>query len=149
VGGGLVIAAACDLRLAADDAVFSIPEVDLGIPLAWGGIPRLVREIGPALTKELVLGCREVGAAEASALRLVNKVVPAAGLLAEAEAWAAHLAGKASQLLEVTKRQVNAAAEALLSTAGAVADADAVISAMSDRECREAAARYLATRKKK
>ena len=149
VGGGLVIAAACDLRLAADDAVFSIPEVDLGIPLAWGGIPRLVREIGPALTKELVLGCREVGAAEAAALRLVNKVVPAAGLLAEAEAWAAHLAGKASQLLEVTKRQVNAAAEALLSTAGAVADADAVISAMSDRECREAAARYLATRKKK
>ena len=57
VGGGLVLAAACDLRLAADTARFSIPEVDLGIPLAWGGIPRLVREIGPALTKELVLTC--------------------------------------------------------------------------------------------
>jgi enoyl-CoA hydratase/carnithine racemase len=52
VGGGLVLAAACDLRIAAEDARFSIPEVDLGIPLAWGGIPRLVREIGPALTKE-------------------------------------------------------------------------------------------------
>jgi enoyl-CoA hydratase/carnithine racemase len=51
VGGALVLAAACDLRVAADDARFSIPEVDLGIPLAWGGIPRLVREIGPALTK--------------------------------------------------------------------------------------------------
>lgn len=39
VGGGLVLAAACDLRIAAEDTRFSIPEVDLGIPLAWGGIP--------------------------------------------------------------------------------------------------------------
>ena len=53
VGGGLVLMCACDLRVAAENAVLSIPEVDLGIPLAWGGIPRLVREIGPALTKEL------------------------------------------------------------------------------------------------
>ena len=47
----MVLAAACDLRLAAASTRFSIPEVDLGIPLAWGGIPRLVREIGPAMTK--------------------------------------------------------------------------------------------------
>lgn len=65
VGGALVLAAACDLRVAAEDARFSIPEVDLGIPLAWGGIPRLVREIGPALAKELVLTCRPFDAAEA------------------------------------------------------------------------------------
>ena len=45
VGGGLVLAGACDFRIAAVDTYFSIPEVDLGIPLAWGGIPRLVREI--------------------------------------------------------------------------------------------------------
>ena len=43
VGGGLVLAAACDLRIASVEAKFSIPEVDLGIPLAWGEIPRLVR----------------------------------------------------------------------------------------------------------
>jgi enoyl-CoA hydratase/carnithine racemase len=55
VGGAVVLAAACDLRVAAADTRFSIPEVDLGIPLAWGGIPRLVREIGPAATKELVM----------------------------------------------------------------------------------------------
>jgi enoyl-CoA hydratase/carnithine racemase len=46
VGGGLVLAAVCDLRIAAESARFSIPEVDIGIPLAWGAIPRLVREIG-------------------------------------------------------------------------------------------------------
>ena len=55
IGGGVVLAAACDLRVAAAETRFSIPEVDLGIPLAWGGIPRLVREIGPAMTRELVL----------------------------------------------------------------------------------------------
>ena len=75
VGGGLVLAAACDLRVAADDAVFSIPEVELGIPLAWAGIPRLVREIGPALTKELVLTCRPFSPAEAAAFGFVNRVV--------------------------------------------------------------------------
>ena len=78
VGGGVVLAAACDLRVAADDAVFSIPEVELGIPLAWAGIPRLVREIGPALTKELVLTCRPFSPAEAAAFGFVNRVVPAA-----------------------------------------------------------------------
>ena len=67
MGGGLVLAAACDLRIAAASARFSIPEIDLGIPLAWGGIPRLVREIGPALTKELVITCREFSPQEAQA----------------------------------------------------------------------------------
>ena len=75
IGGAVVLAAACDLRVACDSAVFSIPEVDLGIPLAWGGIPRLVREIGPAMTRELVLTCRRFSAAEARELGLLNRVV--------------------------------------------------------------------------
>ena len=61
IGGGVVLASACDLRIASENTIFSIPEVDLGIPLAWGGIPRLVREIGPAMTKELVMTCRAYG----------------------------------------------------------------------------------------
>ena len=47
VGGGVVLAGACDLRIAADDTVFTIPEVDLGIPLAWGGIPVSSARSGP------------------------------------------------------------------------------------------------------
>src|SRR6185437_9411792 len=82
VGGGVVLASACDLRIAADDTRFSIPEVDLGIPLAWGGIPRLVREIGPARTKELVMTCRPFGADEALAAGFLNRVVPASDLTA-------------------------------------------------------------------
>ncbi len=85
IGGGLVLAAACDLRVAASDAYFSIPEVDLGIPLAWGGIPRLVREIGPALTKELVMTCRPFTSAEAHAAGFLNRVVASADLDQEVE----------------------------------------------------------------
>jgi enoyl-CoA hydratase/carnithine racemase len=149
IGGGVVIAAACDLRIAADDAMFSIPEIDMGIPLAWGGIPRLVREIGPAMTRELVLDCREFSAAEAQALRLVNRCVPAEKLAHEAGAWAAKLAGKAGHLLAVTKRQVNAAAELLLSSAGAVADADELLAALGQPECRQMSKSYLAGRLKR
>jgi enoyl-CoA hydratase/carnithine racemase len=146
VGGGVVLAAACDLRLAADTARFSIPEVDLGIPLAWGGIPRLVREIGPALTKELVLTCRPFGAEEAAAIRFVNRVVPEAALFDEAGAMAAGLAGKASFLLRVTKQQVNAVMEEIGSTQRNTIDGDVLVAAMADPDARAMSRAYLERR---
>ena len=149
VGGGLVLAAACDLRLASDDARFSIPEVDLGIPLAWGGIPRLVRELGPAVTMDLVLTCRPFDAEEARAVRFASRVVPAALLQQETDALARALAGKSPLVLRQTKQQVHAATEALLPTVGATADAFALGVAAVDPESRSAAARYLEGRLKK
>lgn len=146
VGGGLVLAASCDLRLAAADTVFSIPEVELGIPLAWGGIPRLVREIGPAMTKELVLTCRPFGAEEGRALGFLNRVVPAPELAEAADALAAQLAQRSALTLTATKAHVNAAAEDLASTADAVRDADVLLAAVADPESRAAAARYLQER---
>jgi enoyl-CoA hydratase/carnithine racemase len=146
VGGGLVLAAACDLRLAADDTRFSIPEVDLGIPLAWGGIPRLVRELGPAITKELVLTCRPFTAAEAAALRFVNRVVPADELLDAARSLAGELAGKPRFALTTTKQQVNAVTEEMAGTRRNANDADTLAAALADRESRETSRRYLAAR---
>ncbi|MEX2626778.1 MAG: enoyl-CoA hydratase/isomerase family protein [Ilumatobacteraceae bacterium] len=151
VGGGVVLAAACDLRLAADDTRFSIPEVDLGIPLAWGGIPRLVREIGPALTKELVLTCRPFDAAEALSIGLVNRIVPAgadgpAAVHDAAEALARELAGKAAYSLRTTKQQVNAATEEMIGTRRNAADADALVVALGDAESRDVSRRYLEQR---
>ncbi len=146
VGGGLVLAAACDLRVAADDVVFSIPEVELGIPLAWGGIPRLVREIGPAMTKELVLTCRPFAASEARALGFLNRVVPADELPQAVEVLAAQLAERSPLTLAATKTHVNAVAEELASTAGAVRDADVLAAAVADPASRAAAARYLQAR---
>lgn len=88
VGGGVVLMAACDLRVVAEDTVMFIPEIDIGIPLAWGAIPRLVREIGPALTKELVITCRRFTAAEAKQFGFVNRVVSAGEVASHAEALA-------------------------------------------------------------
>ncbi len=146
VGGGVVLAAACDLRVAAASAHFSIPEVDLGIPLAWGGIPRLVRELGPAITKELVLTCRPFDAAEARSLRFVNDVVDDAELDVVVESLAARLAAQPAYSLELTKRHVNAVAEEAGSTAGAFRDADALAGALRDQESLERMGRYLEER---
>jgi enoyl-CoA hydratase/carnithine racemase len=92
IGGGLVLASACDLRIASTTTTFRIPEVDLGVPLYWTGIPRLVRELGPALTKELVLTGRAFDATEAKAMRLVNTVVDDDDLDAATAALAGQLA---------------------------------------------------------
>jgi enoyl-CoA hydratase/carnithine racemase len=148
VGGALVLAAACDLRVAADDTRFSIPEVDLGIPLAWGGIPRLVREIGPAATKELVMTCRPFYAPEARALGFLNRVVPADELDSEVEALAESLVAMPALPLEATKRHVNAVTSAMVATDRAWSDAHALIAARSDPESQAAAERYLARLRK-
>jgi len=142
VGGGLVLMVACDLRVAAEDAVFSIPEVDLGIPLAWGGIPRLVREIGPARTKELVMTCRRFTPAEARAAGLLNRVVPAAALEQEVAALAAELAAKPPVPLAITKEHVNAVARHMGQGSTAFADGDALLGTVFDPESLEAARRY-------
>jgi enoyl-CoA hydratase/carnithine racemase len=143
VGGGVVLAAACDLRIAAAETRFSIPEVDLGIPLAWGGIPRLVREIGPAMTKELVLTCRPFTAQEAHAFGFVNRVVGVQQLDEAVEELVTQLERKSVLTLTATKRAVNATSEAIASTAGAWSDADSLLSALGDPESRRAAQEYL------
>lgn len=149
VGGGLVLAAACDLRVAADDARFSIPEVDLGIPLAWGGIPRLVREIGPALTKELVLTCRPFDAAEARSAGFLNRVVAPEALDDAVETLATSLAGKASLTLLATKRHVNAVTDQMVGTMRSWSDADGLVTAFADEECKQVRADYIASRSRK
>lgn len=148
VGGGLVLAASCDLRVAANDAVFSIPEVDLGIPLAWGGIPRLVREIGPAATKELVLTCRRFGPDEAKALGFLNQIVEPQNLQSVVSELAASLAAKPGYALRTTKQQVNAVTEEMAGTGRNAADADALVFATFDAESRAASANYLKSKNK-
>ncbi len=143
VGGGLVLAAACDLRVAAETAKFSIPEVDLGIPLAWGGIPRLVREIGPALTKELVMTCRPFSAEEGKSAGFLNRVVPDADLESEVEELARLIASKASLATAATKRHVNAVTDQMVGTGRSWSDADGLANAFGDPDCRTARETYL------
>lgn len=148
IGGGTVLVGACDLRIASEDALFSIPEVDLGIPLAWGGIPRLVRELGPAITKELVLTCRPFSAEEARSLRWINTVVPRGDLDRHVTELATSLAAKPLYALRATKAHVNAVTEEIAGTGRSVQDADSLVYAMRDPESRRVSAEYLAARRK-
>ena len=106
VGGGVVLAAASDFRIADADTVFSIPEIDLGIPLAWGGLPRLVREIGPMRAKELVMTGRPFSADEAFGHGLVTAVAPPGEALGAATDLAERLADKAKFPIATMKRHV-------------------------------------------
>ena len=91
-GGGCELALACHLRIAATNAQFSLPETKLGINPAYGGTQRLAREVGEGRALELMLTGRTVGAEEALQIGLVNRVVPAAELNAEAESLAHEIA---------------------------------------------------------
>jgi enoyl-CoA hydratase/carnithine racemase len=149
VGGGLVLAAVCDLRIAADDARFSIPEVELGLPLAWGGIPRLVREIGPALTKELVMTCREFSPQEAQAAGFLNRVVPADQLDTAVEELVERLLRMPKMAMLATKVHTNAVTEAMVNTGRSWSDADGLQAGFADEEGRASARAYLDRMSKK
>jgi len=143
IGGGVVLASACDLRVAASDAVFAVPEVDLGIPLAWGGIPRLIREIGAPATRDLVMTCRRFDAAEAARLGLVQRVVAPEALGDAVADLAGSLAPKAPAALLATKRHIDAVTAQMVGVDRSWADADGLVGALFDPESAEARNRYL------
>ncbi|HTH64230.1 MAG TPA: enoyl-CoA hydratase-related protein [Gemmatimonadales bacterium] len=85
LGGGCELAMACHLRLASEAAKFGQPEVKLGIAPGYGGTQRLPRLVGKGVALQLILSGEMIDAQEAYRIGLVNKVVPAADLLAESE----------------------------------------------------------------
>jgi len=95
LGGGCELALACTLRIAADTARLGQPEINLGILPGYAGTQRLPRLVGKARAMELILTGAQISASEAERIGLVNRVVPAAALLAEAKKLAAELARQA------------------------------------------------------
>jgi enoyl-CoA hydratase/carnithine racemase len=83
VGGGVLLMAACDLRVVATGTVMFISEVDLGTHYSWGAVPLLLRELGPAITRELIMTCRRFTAEEGLAWRWINRVSAPDGLADE------------------------------------------------------------------
>ena len=95
LGGGCELAMACTIRLAADTAKLGQPEINLGLIPGYGGSQRLARIVGKGRALELLLSGDQIPAHEAHRIGLVNRVLPAGDLLAEARALAASLAAKA------------------------------------------------------
>jgi enoyl-CoA hydratase len=92
LGGGLELSLACDFRVCAEDSKLGLPEVLLGVIPGGGGTQRLPRLIGSSRAKELIMTGRQVAAAEALAIGLVNRVVAPDDVLDAALEWAAQLA---------------------------------------------------------
>jgi len=107
LGGGCELALACTLRVAADTARIGQPEINLGIIPGYGGTQRLARLVGKGVALELLLTGRHITAAEALQIGLVNRVVPAASLLSDANALAAELAVKAPIAVQYIIEAVN------------------------------------------
>jgi enoyl-CoA hydratase/carnithine racemase len=110
VGGGWGLTLACDFRIAAADAQFWIPEVDLGVPLGVASTTRFVRLVGPARAKEIILECRRYGAEEVLTLGLVHRVVPGSDLMKHSRDYAQIMLGKPFRPLAEMKARINAIA---------------------------------------
>lgn len=111
LGGGFEIALACDLRVAADSAEVGLPEVSVGVIPGWGGTQRLARLAGRGIAKDLIFTGRRVGAGEALALGLVNRVVAPAGLLDACRELAAAIARNSALAVRQAKKAIDEGAD--------------------------------------
>ncbi|MFD7552622.1 enoyl-CoA hydratase/isomerase family protein [Streptomyces sp. NPDC059578] len=120
LGGGCELALCADFRIAGDNAKLGQPEILLGLIPGAGGTQRLARLIGPSKTKDLIFTGRHVRADEALAIGLVDRVVPAAEVYAQAHAWAAALSRGPALALRAAKESVDAGLETDLTTGLAI-----------------------------
>jgi acetyl-CoA C-acetyltransferase len=135
LSGGMELALACDLAIAGKSAAFGLPEVAFGFIAAAGGSYRLPRTIPPRVAMELILSGETIDAARALELHLINRVVPDAAVLEEAQKLAARIAANAPAAVE--------AARALAASAFDGADAELA------RASTESMIRLMATRFRK
>jgi enoyl-CoA hydratase/carnithine racemase len=111
IGGGTCFALSCDFRIATRDAVLRVPEVDLGMPLSWAAVPRLIHEIGAARAREVLLMCDDIDANTAAAWGMVHRVVDNVGLDAEIEQWVERILAKPEMALFMAKTQLRTYAQ--------------------------------------
>ena len=146
LGGGCELAMACTLRVAAETARLGQPEINLGIMPGYGGTQRLARLVGKGVALELMLTGRQLTAAEALQIGLVNRVVPAADLLSAAKALAAELAARAPIAMQYIIEAVNRGLEVSLDK-GQFLEAALFGLVASTDDMREGTAAFLEKRK--
>lgn len=145
IGGAALLAVACDLRVADPSLQVRIPELAIGIPLTWGGVPRLAREIGLPLARDLVMTGRVLDAHEALACGFVQRLAGDDGLAAATDAVVAELLAMPAGPQMITKALTAALGRDSLGSA-TWADADLLAWSSAEPEGREAAAEYVRSR---
>ena len=136
MGGGFELVLQCDISIAADTAIFALPEVTHGFFPGGGACQRLPRLVGYQMARELVLTGRRWDAAEAKSLGLVNRVVPQARVVEEAMEMARRIASYPSTGVVQAKRALNHSMEAGL-TAGLRFDTEAWVACMHSDEWKQ------------
>lgn len=147
LGGGCELAMACDIRIATRRSKFGQPEVNLGIMPGAGGTQRLPRLVGIGKAKELIFTGRIIGAEEACAIGLVNKVTEDSreALMAEAEAMAKQIMTKGPIAIMMSKIAINTGSETDLNT-GLMIERLAQTVAFSTEDRKEGTAAFLEKR---
>jgi enoyl-CoA hydratase len=107
LGGGNEIALCCDIRIAAENAVFGQPEVNLGIIPGYGGTQRLPRLIGPGKAKEIIFADERINAQEALRIGLVERVVPRGQAVEEAKKLLKKIMSKGPVAIQMAKKAIN------------------------------------------
>lgn len=144
-GGGCELALACTLRLALPNAKFGLPEVKLGLIPGYGGTQRLPRLVGQGRALELIMTGRTVGADEALAIGLVNRIVQGPGLEA-AKAYAREFTGYSLLALQFAREAVQRAADVSLHD-GLRIEADLSTLAYRTRDAQEGMHAFVEKRK--
>jgi len=107
LGGGNEIALCCDIRIAAENAIFGQPEVNLGIIPGYGGTQRLPRIIGPGKAKEIIFADERINAQEALRIGLVQRVVPKGQAVEEAKKLLKKIMSKGPLAIKMAKKAIH------------------------------------------
>ncbi len=146
LGGGLEIALSCDFIYASDTARIGLPEINLGLIPGFGGTQRLARIVGRNLAKEMIFTGAMLGAEEALQKGIVNKVLPAAQLMAEVKKTAGAMASKGKVSLNAAKKAINSGMDVDLSS-GCRMEINAFALCLASEDAREGTTAFLEKRK--
>ena len=146
LGGGNEIALACDFIYASENAMFGLPEINLGLIPGFGGTQRLPRLVGKNIAKEMIFTGKMISAAEAKEIGLVNKVFSLETLIDETRKTAATIAGKGKASLRAAKHVINNGMDVSLAT-GCAMECDAFALCYASEDAKEGTTAFIEKRK--
>ena len=141
VGGGVALTLACDWRVMADNAFLYVPEVQIGIPLGWHTVPRLVNMVGASKAKQIMLLGHKMDSATAKEWGLADWLTPPGQATEFARAQAERAAQSPSHVIKMSKQSVNAFANAL-DHVGTFMDVDQAMVCAQSSEAQKARAQF-------